>query len=99
MNRLGSEVLAGEPLLALDEVVARLPGFANLHPLTPDHAAQGALQLMWELQAMLAEVSGMDAISLQPAAGAHGELTAMKMIRTYHADRGDPRGPDPRATG
>jgi glycine dehydrogenase subunit 2 len=86
---LGSCTMKYNPIT--DEVLARLPGFANLHPLTPDRAAQGALALMWELQDMLAEISGMDAVSLQPAAGAHGELTAMKMIRAYHADRGNPR--------
>jgi glycine dehydrogenase subunit 2 len=81
---LGSCTMKYNPLT--NEVVARLPGFAALHPMTPDACAQGALQLCWELQDMLAEVSGMDAVSLQPAAGAHGELTGMKMIRA-HADR------------
>jgi glycine dehydrogenase subunit 2 len=86
---LGSCTMKYNPLT--DEVVARLPGFADLHPLTPDDLAQGTLQLMWELERMLAELSGMDAISLQPAAGAHGELTGMKMIRAYHTERGNPR--------
>ena len=86
---LGSCTMKYNP--ATNEEVARLAGFSNLHPLTPDDLSQGALQLLWELQDMLAEVSGMDAVSLQPAAGAHGELTAMKMIRAYHSDRGDPR--------
>lgn len=86
---LGSCTMKYNPVA--DESLARLPGFADLHPLTPDHLAQGALQLMWELQEMLAEISGMEAVSLQPAAGAHGELTAMKMIRAWHTDRGDPR--------
>jgi glycine dehydrogenase subunit 2 len=86
---LGSCTMKYNPVT--DEVLARLPGFANLHPLAPDHMAQGALQLMWELQDMLAEISGMDAVSLQPAAGAQGELTAMKMIRAYHAHHGNPR--------
>jgi glycine dehydrogenase subunit 2 len=74
-----------------NEVVARLSGFAGLHPLTPDANAQGALQLCWELQEMLAEICGMDEVSLQPAAGAHGELTGMKMVRAYHRDNGDAR--------
>jgi glycine dehydrogenase subunit 2 len=86
---LGSCTMKYNPLA--NEVVARFPGFAALHPMTPDHCAQGALQLCWELQDMLAEVSGMDAVSLQPAAGAHGELTGMKMIRAYQRDRGDMR--------
>ena len=86
---LGSCTMKYNPLA--NEVAARLPGFAALHPMVPDDCAQGALQLCWELQDMLAEVSGMDAVSLQPAAGAHGELTGMKMIRAYHRDRGDTR--------
>lgn len=86
---LGSCTMKYNPLT--NEAVARLPGFAGLHPLVPDAHAQGALQLCWELQEMLAEISGMDAVSLQPAAGAQGELAGMKMIRAYHADRGDPR--------
>ena len=86
---LGSCTMKYNPLA--NELVARLPGFAALHPMTPDAGAQGALELCWELQEMLAEVSGMDAVSLQPAAGAHGELAGMKMIRAYHRDRGDTR--------
>jgi len=86
---LGSCTMKYNPLA--NEVAARLPGFAALHPLTPDDMAQGALRLMWELQEMLAEISGMDAVSLQPAAGAQGELTGMKMVRAYHEDRGDAR--------
>ncbi|MDX2170758.1 MAG: aminomethyl-transferring glycine dehydrogenase subunit GcvPB [Deltaproteobacteria bacterium] len=86
---LGSCTMKYNPLT--NEVVARLPGFANLHPLAPDETAQGALELCWALEAMLAEISGMDAISLQPAAGAHGELTGMKMVRAYHQDRGGAR--------
>ncbi len=86
---LGSCTMKYNPLA--NEVAARLPGFAALHPMAPDACAQGALQLCWELQEMLAEISGMDAVSLQPAAGAHGELTGMKMIRADHRDRGDTR--------
>lgn len=86
---LGSCTMKYNPLA--NEATARLAGFANLHPLTPDAAAQGVLQLCWELQEMLAEICGMDAVSLQPAAGAHGELTGMKMVRAYHRDRGDAR--------
>ena len=79
----------------LNEWAARLPGFAGLHPMAPDAVAQGTLQLLFELEAILAEISGMDAVTLQPAAGAHGELTGILMIRAYHrvarrprADRG-----------
>jgi glycine dehydrogenase subunit 2 len=84
---LGSCTMKHNP--RLNEAAARLPGFARLHPLAPDAAAQGTLQLMWELQAMLAEIGGMHAASLQPAAGAHGELTGILVIRAYHRSRGD----------
>jgi len=86
---LGSCTMKYNPVA--NEVVARLNGFANLHPLAPDDDAQGALQLIWDLEHMLAEISGMDAVSLQPAAGAQGELTGMKMIRAYQVDRGRAR--------
>src|SRR5580765_6966026 len=82
---LGSCTMKYNPVL--NEKVARLAGFADLHPLTPPEAAQGALELMAELERLLAEVSGMDAVSLQPAAGAHGELAGMKMIRAHHVSR------------
>src|SRR5919201_6816311 len=68
---------------------ARLRGFAQLHPMAPDAVAQGTLELLWELEAMLAEISGMRAVTLQPAAGAHGELTGILMVRAYHESRGD----------
>ncbi len=84
---LGSCTMKFNP--KLNEWAARLPGFANLHPLTPDEAAQGTLQLLWELEGALAEISGMQAVSLQPAAGAQGELTGILMIRAYHRSRGD----------
>jgi glycine cleavage system P protein (glycine dehydrogenase) subunit 2 len=86
---LGSCTMKYNPVV--NEALARLPGFARLHPLTPDELAQGVLELMWELERCLAEVCGMDAISLQPAAGAQGELTGMKMVRAYHVDRGRAR--------
>ena len=84
---LGSCTMKFNP--KLNEWAARLPGFASLHPLTPDEASQGTLQLLWELEGILAEVSGMKAVSLQPAAGAQGELTGILMIRAYHRSRGD----------
>ena len=73
----------------VNEWAARLPGFAQLHPMAPDDVAQGTLQLLWELEQMLIEVSGMQAVSLQPAAGAHGELTGVLMIRAYHRSQGE----------
>jgi glycine dehydrogenase subunit 2 len=63
--------------------------FAELHPYQDPSSAQGALQLMYELQRDLAEITGMDAVTLQPAAGAHGELTGIMVIRAYHASRGE----------
>ncbi len=86
---LGSCTMKYNPVV--NETVARLPGFAQLHPLTPDEQAQGALALLVELERCLAEISGMDAVSLQPAAGAQGELTGMKLIRAYHQAHGHPR--------
>jgi glycine dehydrogenase subunit 2 len=67
----------------LNEKVARIPGFANLHPLAPEEDAQGALQLIYELQESLAEITGLAGISLQPAAGAHGEMTGVMIIRAF----------------
>src|SRR4030095_488407 len=67
----------------LNEKVARIAGFANLHPLAPDEDAQGALQVIYELQEHLAEITGLPGISLQPAAGAHGEMTGIMIIRAY----------------
>ena len=84
---LGSCTMKFNP--KLNEWAARLPGFANLHPLAPDEIAQGSLQLLWELEQALAEISGMTAVTLQPAAGAQGELTGILMIRAYHRSRAD----------
>src|SRR5712691_2683735 len=67
----------------LNEKVARIAGFANLHPLAKERDAQGALQVIYELQLHLAEITGLPAISLQPAAGAHGEMTGVMIIRAY----------------
>jgi glycine dehydrogenase subunit 2 len=71
--------------------MARLPGFANVHPLLPPQAVQGALALLWELEQALKAVCGLDAVSLQPAAGAQGELSGMLVVRAYHADHGGAR--------
>ena len=84
---LGSCTMKFNP--KLNEWAARLPGFANLHPMAPDEVAQGTLQLLWELERALAEISGMRAVTLQPAAGAQGELTGILMIRAYHRATGE----------
>ncbi|MBI3929481.1 MAG: aminomethyl-transferring glycine dehydrogenase subunit GcvPB [Armatimonadetes bacterium] len=73
------------------EAAARLPGFARLHPLQPQDTVQGALELMHSLQDCLQEITGMEAFTLQPAAGAQGELTALLMIAAYFRDRGEKR--------
>src|SRR2546422_589270 len=73
------------------ERLAALPGMANLHPLQVDESCQGMLELLWELQNILAEIAGLDAVSLQPAAGAHGELTALLVAHAYFKDRGEKR--------
>lgn len=67
----------------LNEKVARIAGFANLHPLASEVAAQGALQVIYELQQLLAEITGLPGISIQPAAGAHGEMTGIMIIRAF----------------
>jgi glycine dehydrogenase subunit 2 len=75
----------------VNEAAARLPGFAGVHPYAPEELAQGALELMGRLQDALAEISGFAAVTLQPAAGAHGELAGMLMIRAWHEARGSKR--------
>jgi glycine dehydrogenase subunit 2 len=84
---LGSCTMKYNP--KVDEWAARLHGFASLHPLAPDDAAQGTLQLLWELEQLLVEITGMRAFTLQPAAGAQGELTGILMVRAWHRSRGD----------
>lgn len=83
---LGSCTMKHNP--KVNEWAARLPGFADLHPLTPPHLAQGALELMVRLAELLAEIVGMDAVNLQPAAGAQGELTGLMMIQAHHRSLG-----------
>ncbi len=83
---LGSCTMKYNP--KIHETVAGLPGFRSIHPLQPDSTVQGALGLMFELQELLAAITGMDAVSLQPAAGAHGEFTGLLMIKAYHAAQG-----------
>src|SRR5213078_1920638 len=86
---LGSCTMKYNP--KINEDMARVPGFARLHPLTRPEDAQGALRLMHDLAGMLAEIAGMDAVSLQPAAGAQGEFAGVLMIRAYHASRSEKR--------
>ena len=84
---LGSCTMKYNP--KVNEWAARLPGLADSHPLDPEALSQGSLELMWLLAELLKEISGFPAVSLQPAAGAHGELTGMLMTRAYHRDRGE----------
>ena len=84
---LGSCTMKYNP--KINEEAARIPGFANLHPLQPVETTQGALAMMYHLQQWLSEIGGYQATSLQPAAGAHGELTGVLIIRAYHRSRGD----------
>ncbi|WP_227763885.1 aminomethyl-transferring glycine dehydrogenase subunit GcvPB [Zhaonella formicivorans] len=84
---LGSCTMKYNP--KVNEEMARLSGFSRIHPYQPEETVQGALQMMYELAGYLAEVTGMAKVTLQPAAGAHGELTGLKIIKAYHQHRGD----------
>jgi glycine dehydrogenase subunit 2 len=84
---LGSCTMKYNP--KINEDMAKLNGFVNIHPYQPEETVQGALRLMYELDEALCEISGMDKMTLQPAAGAHGELTGLTLIRAYHENRGD----------
>src|SRR5215218_8782390 len=86
---LGSCTMKHNP--KLHERVAALPGHARLHPLQDPEHAQGALELMWNLQVALGEVAGLPHVSLQPSAGSHGELAGLLVTRAYHEDRGESR--------
>jgi glycine dehydrogenase subunit 2 len=86
---LGSCTMKHNP--RVNERLAALPGFRDLHPHQEEEGAQGALELMWRLQEILQEVCGLDACSLQPAAGSQGELTGLLLMRAYFADRGEER--------
>lgn len=86
---LGSCTMKYNP--KINEDIARTPAFNNSHPLQPERLSQGNLQLMFELAQDLSEISGMDKVTLQPAAGAQGELTGIMMIRAYHQLQGNPR--------
>jgi glycine dehydrogenase subunit 2 len=86
---LGSCTMKHNP--RLHERVAALPGYARLHPLQDPRRAQGALELMWNLERALSEVSGLPHVSLQPSAGSHGETAGVLLTRAYHEDRGQTR--------
>lgn len=84
---LGSCTMKYNP--KINEDVARLPGFAHIHPLQDESSVQGALELMYDFMEHLKEITGMDEVTLQPAAGAHGEWTGLMLIRAYHEANGD----------
>jgi glycine dehydrogenase subunit 2 len=86
---LGSCTMKYNP--KINDKVAALPGFANIHPRQPTESVQGMLDVLAELEAMFCEICGMDAFTLQPAAGAHGELTGMLMVHAYHKAQGRQR--------
>ncbi len=86
---LGSCTMKYNP--KINEKIASLPGLTQTHPLAPEELVQGNLELMKMLEKLLLEITGLEAITLQPAAGAHGELTGMMLIRAYHQAQGNPR--------
>jgi len=86
---LGSCTMKYNPKLC--DAMASLPGFANLHPETDTSECQGVLELMYDLSDYLAQIAGMDQVTLNPCAGAHGELTGILLIRAYHQDKGNER--------
>lgn len=84
---LGSCTMKYNP--KVNEDVASLPGFTQVHPLQPDEAVQGCLEILYRMDRLLSEITGMDRFSFQPAAGAHGEMTGLMIIKAYHRYRGD----------
>jgi glycine dehydrogenase subunit 2 len=86
---LGSCTMKYNPVA--NEIAAALPGFADLHPYQDEDSVQGALSLMWRLEQALCAVVGVERVTLQPAAGAHGEWTALRMIQAFHRSRGESR--------
>ncbi|MFQ3588110.1 MAG: aminomethyl-transferring glycine dehydrogenase subunit GcvPB [Fimbriimonadaceae bacterium] len=86
---LGSCTMKYNP--KINERAASLPGFTHIHPMQPVETAQGALEILWNVQEILKEVTGFDAVTLQPVAGAHGEMTCLMLIRAYHESRGEGR--------
>src|SRR6266568_5177568 len=89
MYPLGSCTMKYNP--RVNEFVSRIEGIAEAHPYQPESLSQGALQIIKLLQDCLMEITGMDAITLQPAAGAHGEFTGILLVRAYHESKGNPR--------
>lgn len=86
---LGSCTMKYNP--KINEEVTKLDGFAKVHPYQPDETVQGCLELLYRLDRMLAEITGMDRVSLCPAAGAHGEMAGLMIIKAYYADKGENR--------
>ena len=84
---LGSCTMKYNP--KINEELASLPGFTAIHPLQPEHTVQGAMQVLFQVEQALCEITGMDAMTFQPAAGAHGEFTGLLLIKAYHKHRGD----------
>ena len=84
---LGSCTMKYNP--RINEAMAALPGFTAIHPLQPEHTVQGCLELLAETEKALCEITGMDAITFQPAAGAHGEFVGVLLIKAYHESRND----------
>ncbi len=86
---LGSCTMKYNP--KVNEVIARIPGFSRIHPYQPAETVQGALELLYNLQEELAVITGMDAVTVQPAAGAQGEWTGLMMVKAYHEQKGEAR--------
>lgn len=84
---LGSCTMKYNP--RINEDMAALPGFKDIHPLQPEHTVQGCLEVLTEAEKAICEITGMDAVTFQPAAGAHGELVGVLLIKAYHESRGD----------
>ena len=84
---LGSCTMKYNP--KINEEAAALPGFADVHPLQPAHTVQGCLEVLHLMETLMCEITGMDSMSFQPAAGAHGEFAGLLLIKKYHASRGD----------
>ena len=89
MYPLGSCTMKYNP--KINEKIAALPGFAGAHPLFPSEYSQGALRVLYETEQMLCAVTGLEACSLQPSAGAHGELTGIMLIQAWHRAQGNTR--------
>ncbi len=84
---LGSCTMKYNP--KINEDVASLPGFKQIHPLQPEHTVQGCMEVLKTAEQYLCEITGMDRMTFQPAAGAHGEFTGLLLIKAYHESRGD----------